>query len=142
MKKIIYLLIPFFVFTKITIAQSEDETKVTTNVEAFNKALLNADKKVLENLTADELSYGHSSGKIENKSEFVTGATNGIVRFQSIDITSQTIQITGKTAIVRHLFSGKLTRDGKPDEVKIGVMMIWHKQKDEWKLLARQAYKL
>jgi len=142
MKKIICLLIPVFVFTKITIAQSADEPKIAANVSAFNKALVDADKKVLESLTADELSYGHSNGKVENKTQFVTAATNGTVDFLSIDITEQTIQIAGKTAIVRHLFSSKLTREGKPDEIKIGILMIWHKQKDEWKLLARQGYKL
>ena len=33
-------------------------------------------------------------------------------------------------------------REGKTTPVKIGVLMVWHKQDGHWKLLARQAVRL
>ena len=141
MKKTFYLLIPFFILTKIAVAQSADEKKIAENITAFTKAMVDADSIVLKNLTANDLSYGHSSGKIENKNQFIDGVISG-PDFLSIDITDQTIQVTGNIAIVRHKFFAKLMRDGKPDEARIGLMQIWLKQKDKWKLLARQAFKL
>ena len=33
-------------------------------------------------------------------------------------------------------------REGKTNPVKIGVLMVWHKQDGNWKLLARQAVRL
>ena len=42
-------------------------------------------------------------------------------------------------AIVRHTLTGETERDGKTHPVKIGVLMVWHKQDGCWKLLARQA---
>jgi hypothetical protein len=140
MKKLIYILIPAFAFSQVAIAQS-DENKIAENVKALTNAMVNADSIALKNLTADELSYGHSSGKIENKAQYIDGVLTG-PDFLSIDITEQTIQVIGKTAIIRHKFFAKLIRDGKPDEAKIGVMQIWVRQKAQWKLLARQAYKL
>jgi hypothetical protein len=32
--------------------------------------------------------------------------------------------------------------DGKTNNVRIGTLEIWHKQGGNWKLLARQGYKL
>jgi ketosteroid isomerase-like protein len=52
------------------------------------------------------------------------------------------MQIVGHNAIVRHTLTGETERDGKTNPVKIGVLMIWHKQNGHWKLLARQAVRL
>lgn len=123
-------------------AQSNYEKEVTAAVERFKKALVDADKTMLEELTATELSYGHSSGKEENKTQFIGRIASGSVDFITIDITDQTVKLVGKIAMVRHVFTSKLVDDGKPLDIRIGVMMVWQKQKGEWKLLARQAYKL
>jgi ketosteroid isomerase-like protein len=45
-------------------------------------------------------------------------------------------------AIVRNICSIKGTKDGAPLDIKIGVLMVWKKEGAEWKLLARQGYKL
>jgi ketosteroid isomerase-like protein len=43
---------------------------------------------------------------------------------------------------VRHTLTGETERDGKTNPVKLGVLMVWHKQNGAWKLLARQAVRL
>jgi len=48
-------------------AESADEAVVDKAVEALRKALLEKDKARLEQLAADQLSYGHSSGKVRQK---------------------------------------------------------------------------
>lgn len=124
------------------VAQSGDEAAVSQAVEAFRNAALKADRGQFEALTADQLSYGHSAGRVENKTQFINGATSGQSRWKFITLTDQTIQIVGNTAIVRHTFTGESERDGKTNPVKIGVLMIWDKQDGKWKLLARQAVRL
>ena len=52
-------------------AQSADEKAIADRVETLRKALITPDKKVLEELTADELSYGHSTGLVEDKAAFM-----------------------------------------------------------------------
>jgi len=54
-------------------AESADQAAVDKAVEALRKALLEKNKAGLEQLTADQLSYGHSSGKVQSKAEFVDG---------------------------------------------------------------------
>ena len=61
--------------------------------------------------------------------------------FVTIDITDQTIDIVGKTAIVRHQFNATTNDGGKPGIVKLKVLLIFQKENGVWKLLARQAVK-
>jgi hypothetical protein len=112
------------------------------SIEALNKAMISQDKSALENLTAEELSYGHSTGTIENKSEFVKNVLTGPTKFSSIDFTDQRIEITDNIAIVRDIAAYKGSNNSTPLDVKIGLLMIWRKQGANWKLLARQGYKL
>jgi len=125
-----------------TQAQSKDEAAVATAVEALRKAMVDPTQAALSKLTAEELSYGHSSGKIQDKAQFIESLTSAASDFVSIDLTEQTIKITGNTAIVRHILSGNTNDGGKPGTVKLGVLTIWQKQKGQWRLLARQAFKL
>jgi len=129
-------------FSSAVAAQSSDEATVAQAVEAFRNAMLKADRSQFEALCTDQLSYGHSGGRIETKSQFIDGATSGRSTWKFITLTDQSQQISGNTAIARHILTGETERDGKTNPVKIGVMMVWHKPNGNWKLLARQAYKL
>jgi Domain of unknown function (DUF4440) len=123
-------------------AASGDEAAVAHAVEAFRNAMLKADRSQFEALTADQLSYGHSSGRVENKAQFINGATSGQSRWKFITLTDQNTRIVGDTAIVRCTFTGESERDGKTNPVRLGVLMVWHQQDGHWKLLARQAVRL
>ncbi len=124
------------------VAQSGDEAAVAQAVEAFRNAMLKADRGQFEALTAEQLSYGHSAGRVETKAQLIDAATSGRSRWKVITLTDQTIQIVGNTAIVRHTLTGETERDGKTNPVKIGVLMVWHKPDGNWQLLARQAVRL
>lgn len=120
---------------------SDDE--ITEIVTAFNKAMINRDEAALERLCSDQLSYGHSSGLIQNKTEFIDDVMNGPFRFLSINTPEQTILLDGDTAVVRHILNADATRDGEPAAIKIGNVQVYKKALDgSWKLLVRQAYKL
>lgn len=138
-KKLFIAAASIFMMMTIAFAQSKDETQVATAIEDLRKAMVDADKAVLEKLTAEQLSYGHSSGKIETKREFVDAIVTGASDFTSIELSNQTISVSGKTAIVRHLLTATTNDNGKTGNVKINILLVWQKQKGGWKLLARQA---
>jgi len=141
MKKVLQIIIFSLTFSTVVIAQSKDEKEVADAVTKLNKALVDADSITLYNLTADELSYGHSTNKLQNKTQFIDDVIHG-ADFLNIDATDQTITIAGNNAIVRHIFSATLVNNGTQNDVRIGVLMVWQKQKGKWKLLARQGYKI
>jgi ketosteroid isomerase-like protein len=142
MKKISLLCLFWVGIVLGSFAQTGEEKQVAEAVETFKNALTTADKNLLESITAEELSYGHSSGKVEDKAAFINGVLNDPIKFNLIDLQEQSIRIAGNTAIVRHIFNSKITNNGTPGEIKIRNLLIWQKQKGKWKLLARQAFRM
>ena len=123
-------------------AESADAAAVAEAVAALTKAMLDADKAKLESLVADQLSYGHSGGVVQNKAEFVDVIASKKTVYKSIVLSDQTVSVVGDNAIVRHAWSSESVSDGKSTMSKIGVMQVWQKQGAAWKLLARQAFKV
>jgi hypothetical protein len=93
-------------------------------------------------LLSDNVSYGHSAGRIENKAEFIKNALASKSVLKSLTFTDQTNKIAGNNAVVRFMYNGESELDGKMSTTKIGVLTVWQKEQGAWKLLARQAYKL
>jgi hypothetical protein len=123
-------------------AQSKDEKDVAARVENLREAMVAANKTALGELSAEQLSYGHSSGLVENKAAFIAEFEKGTSVFTSITLTDQTIQITSDVAIVRHHFIADTNNNNVPGKADILVLLIWQKQNGQWKLLARQAAKI
>jgi hypothetical protein len=126
----------------ISFAQSVDEKAVASQVELLRKAMVDADKTSLERLSAEKLSYGHSSGKIEDRTTFISNIAGGKSDFVSIELSDQHIAVTGNTAIVRHTLSADTNDGGVAGHVKLHVLLVWNKEGKEWKLVARQAVKV
>ena len=124
------------------VAQEMGDPTLASAVEAFRKALIDPTKAALDKLTMDELSYGHSSGLIQDKAAFEQALLSGASDFVSIDLTDQTMKVVGNTAWVRHMLTAVTNDGGKPGEAHLSVLLVWMKQKGQWRLLARQAVKI
>lgn len=135
------LLISFLLLSNVFFAQTKKEATIVAKVEMLKKAMIDADSSALDKLSAMQLSYGHSSGVVENKTEFISKIITGKSNFVSIDLSNQSLVVTGNTAIVRHKLDAVTNNDGKPGEVHLFVLLVWQKQNGDWKLLARQAVK-
>lgn len=123
-------------------AQSKDEQAVASAVEALRKALVDPDKATLDALVLDELTYGHSNGNLQDKAAFEEALLNKTSDFVTILLTQQTIRVVGNTAWVRHTLTATTNDGGKPGNAHLSVLLIWLKQKGQWRLLARQAVKI
>jgi hypothetical protein len=130
--------------TTPALAASADDEAVAKKVEAFRLAQIAADPKALGALCADEVSYSHSSGKVEDKATFITNATDGKSKFLSIEYKEPTIKVVGPAAIVRFhwVAEQEMAADGKKVPTNLHILMNWQKQGDDWKLLSRAATKL
>lgn len=140
--KIVFLLLLCGIITSTVNAQSKSEKQVASSVDALKQAMLEGNRIALEDISANDLSYGHSSGKIEDKTAFVESLASGKSDFVTLDLTDQSIKVSGKIALVRHKLAAKTSDNGNPGSVNLGVLLVFQKQKGDWKLLARQAFKL
>ncbi len=118
------------------------DAEVEAAVDALTGALMAPDAAALDALTLDGLSYGHSSGAVQDKAAFIDALTSHRSAFPSIVLSDRSVSVVGDDAIARHVFSGETVSGGKTVPVRIGVMQVWHRDGGRWRLLARQAYKI
>jgi hypothetical protein len=135
-------LLTFALFMSVTFAFAQAEKEVEAKVNELRLALIDPTVENLGKISSIDLSYGHSSGKVENQAQFIEALVSGTSDFKTVEISDQSIQVKNNVAIVRHNLSAEVVDGGNANSIRIGVMMVWHKERGSWKLLARQAYKL
>lgn len=137
---ILMISIPFSAFAQKS--NAKEETAISNQVEILRKAMIDADGAKLKALTSENLTYVHSNGNFQNQTEFIDGIVSGKSDFVTIEFQDQTITIQNDVAIVRHFLAAHMKDGGIDKDIKIGIMLVWQKQKNNWILIARQAYKL
>lgn len=135
-------ILTFALFLSCTFVFAQGEKDVASQVEKLRLALIDPTEANLKELSSPDLSYGHSNGKLENQSQFIEALVSGTSDFAKVEFQDQTIQVEKDVAIVRHNLAADVLDGGKANAIKIGVILVWQKEKSQWKLLARQAYKL
>ena len=121
-----------------------DKTELESRVNNLNTALLSANRDSLNDLTSDDLSYGHSNGDMQKKSGFVDSLATHNWSFTQLKASDQNIvNINDNTAIVRQKLFGAAKNIGKDTtKVALGVLQVWKKEEGKWRLYARQGFKL
>ncbi len=114
---------------------------IEKTIEDFRKAIIESNTTILNDLLADELSYGHSDGHVEGKMDFINKINDGTYSFLTMELSAQSIIEAGNTMIVRHELDAQTNDEGKPNEAHLYVLLIWNKYGEDWKLIARQAVK-
>ena len=125
----------------VAAAPAADDKDVAQAVDHLTQAMLHKDINQLQALTAEKLTYGHSSGKIQNKQEFIADIETGRSGFKTLEMQKQTITLSGDTALVRNHFHAQAVNSGVEVPTDIENFQVWQKHKDHWLLIGRQAFK-
>jgi ketosteroid isomerase-like protein len=79
---------------------------------------------------------------VETKSQFVDVIANKKTIYRTITLSEPSIVIAGNNAVVRHVFSNTTETNGKTASMSVGILQVWQKQDNGWRLLAPQAFRL
>lgn len=109
-------------------SSAASEQSVAAAAERLRVAMIDPTPAALAQLVADDLSYGHSGGRVDTKDSFIGDLVAGKSDFVTIAITDQTIKIVGNTAIVRHTLTADTNDSGKPGKVQIKILGVWQQQ--------------
>ena len=123
-------------------AQTSEEAAVAAGVEELHKAIIAADPAKLAAVSAETLTYGHSAGRLENKAQFIDQLASGRSVYRSISVQDQKIIVSGDVATVRHNLAVVTVSNGKDVPSRLGILLVWQKQPDRWRLIARQSIAL
>jgi ketosteroid isomerase-like protein len=119
------------------LATPSDEKAVLAAEKQYIDGMVKSDPANVAKVLADDLSYTHSSSKIQNKAEVLEGIT-GKVQYTSITIESTKVRQYGNTVITSH----NMMYTGPKVSSHVYVTMVWVKQAGGWQMVQRQATKL
>lgn len=120
-----------------------DEDTIAKNLETFRAAQAAGKADAIAPLCMDELSYSHSSAKIDTKASLLDGIAKASYKWTTLEYKNPSIRVVGPAAIVRFTFVGEQEfTDGKKTPQNLAILMNWQKQGSDWKLLSRSATKL
>jgi Domain of unknown function (DUF4440) len=135
-----FLTISLFIFTVTSVAQT-DEEKLTVTLKEFHQALVNKNTVSINQQTDKALSYGHSNGWVETKSEMLKNLETGYISYQSYKEDSIKIVVNGNMAHARFIADIGATLNGNTATYHLKVLEVWVKKGKRWVLFARQAVK-
>jgi len=119
-----------------------DEAAVTAAAETLRQGIFAKDAPKLASVTAPQLNYGHSDGRVETKDQFITAVLGRKATVKSLAFPELKVSVVGNNAIARHIYLSESELEGKTTNTRIGALQVWQKQDGAWKLLARQGFRL
>ncbi|MET0778044.1 MAG: nuclear transport factor 2 family protein [Pseudomonas mandelii] len=126
----------------VAAAPAPGEKDVALAVDHLTQAMLNKNIPELKALTAENLTYGHSSGKVQDKKDFIADIETGKSAFKTLEMHNQTITVSGDVALVRHHFSAQAIKGTEVVPTEIENFQIWQKKSGKWLLVGRQAFRI
>lgn len=139
MIKKLLLLYALVTFSNIVCAQQSTKNKLAQLIQKLYDAMVDADEKKLEEMVAENVSYGHSSGLVEDKKTFIQKIISGQSNFEKVNLSNINITIHKNIAVCRHQLTAETKDNGVDGSVNLWVLQIWMKEKKHWRLLARQS---
>ena len=141
MKKLLFGSLVLFLFNS-SFAQI-DSVGLKNAMQQLDKALLQKDETVLKSILHKDLSYGHSNGWIQSKSDILNDFASGKLTYSKIENNSSAIIVINKDyATVKTNTNAEGAVNGTAFNLKLHIMQFWIKTKNGWQLIARQSAKL
>jgi len=132
----------FLVASVVTFGQA-DTVALKDAMSRLDNALVNKDEKALTLVLSNDVTYGHSNGWIQSKSDIINDLKSGKLDYSKIDNTSLSIAAINRNwATVRTNTNAEGKANGNLFQLKLHILEVWLKTKSGWQLIARQSTKL
>jgi hypothetical protein len=135
-----YLLIITVTLSSLVIGQ--DTTGLKKATVLLNEALLKKDSSVLMQLLDNNISYGHSNGWIQGKSEVVQDFSSGKISYSKMEVSDEKLQIQKQAVAIRNITNVEGIVSGNTFKMSLQVLQVWKRIKGKWVLIASQSVKL
>lgn len=106
------------------------------------EAMTKQDAKALEEILADDLSYTHSSGRVETKAEFISNVTTGGTRYRAMEQDDVKVRQYGDTAVVTGFAKVHVESSLGDSKFPIRFIDVYVKRDDVWRMVAWQSTRL
>jgi ketosteroid isomerase-like protein len=131
------LLLPVLCF-----AQSKKQLALQAIELQRFEAMTTKDTALLRKLLAEDLTYLHSNGLLENKEEHIANIGAGKLVYRTMEPSEMRVRIHGKSAIVNGILHVTGNLGEKAFDLRLRYTDVYFKRKGTWKLAAWQSLKL
>ena len=118
------------------------ETEVLRADERRFDAMRKEDFAALEACLADDLTYVHSTARLESKSEHVGNLKAGKPHYRGIAPRDRKARVNGNVGIVNGISDMHVERDGKEQRFTVRYLAVYVKQGSDWRMTAWQSTKV
>jgi ketosteroid isomerase-like protein len=121
----------------------QDEVLQAENARV--QAVLRADVAALDPMLASDLTYCHSTGVVDSKSQFLAKIKSGELKYEAFQHRDQLVRIYGNTAVitgVTNLRLGAPAQGGTAQEAVMRFTTVYVKQNGRWQQVAWQTTRL
>src|SRR5262245_17040213 len=125
MKKFSLLALCFVSFSALFAQQD-----VIDAMKQFHQSMIGKNPATFLN---DKMSYGHSSGWIETKAEFVKNIETAYITYHGYKEDSINVSVNGNIAHARFVADIESTMNGERKTSHLRVLEVWVKEKNKWK---------
>lgn len=133
------LLIAIMLFVNIVV---HAQNKVLHYMQELHHSMvMQSNTSAISKYIYDSLSYGHSNGWIETKTNFIKNLSTGYIKYHSIKEDSVQVVQEGNTAYIRFIADIDVTLNQKRATYHLKVLEVWIQKKNRWVLMVRQAVK-
>ena len=125
-------------------------TAVATQPTATETDVLNADDRRFEAMRkgdwaaltlalADDLTYVHSTARLESKAEHIANLRGGKPHYRGIAPRERKARVHGNVGIVNGVSEMHVERDGKEQRFTVRYLAVYAKSGSNWQMIAWQS---
>ena len=125
----------------VMLAASAADDDLRAAEKSWGAALVARDAVALEKIYTAELIYAHSTGKVENKAQYLERLKGGKQRYDAVTHESMQISRYGDAAVTHSIARMTGRNDSGAFDDHLMIIHMWVKQGGGWRLAAHQTTK-
>lgn len=123
-------------------AAPADEQQITAAEKNWAAAVIAKDFAKLEAMLTPDLIYAHSTGIIDDKTQYLQKMKTGKQNYAGIEHKSTTVRMHGDSAVAHSMIRMHGTNAAGPFDDNVMALHLWVKSKGKWLLAAHQTTKV
>jgi hypothetical protein len=131
-----------FVFARQVGGKDNVESQIRQVENRRIQAMVKADTGELNQILADDLTYTHSSGQVDSKSQLMESLKSGARKYQAIEPDDVKVRVYGDTAIVTGKAKLKTVSKGQESSFQVRFTDVYAKRNGHWQMVAWQSTRL
>jgi ketosteroid isomerase-like protein len=103
------------------------------------EAMRRGDWAALDAALAEDLTYVHSTARLESKSEHVANLRAGKPHYRGIAPRERRARVHGDVGVVNGVSEMHVERDGKEQRFTVRYLAVYAKSGEQWRMIAWQS---